>query len=182
MHCLWLNNIVSWLCATAPALLVSTGSGICRKVIKEIGPHISGCQCQLVNKLAVYLEKRDVLNEEDYRQLKREDATGNKLNDVLFTASIEKRGRGRHLIKNLYLSLLDAFLDRGDQWFHYTALYIVRETGRLLATPNNNIMLFRADGASLVILYTYFAFVSAHSWCSQIDSLLCNKHNYDLDY
>ena len=89
-----------------------------------------------------------MLNEEDYRQLKREDATGDKLSDVLFTASIEKRGRGHRLIKNLYLSLLDAFLDRGDRWFHYIALYVVRETGRLLFVPNNNIML-------LVVLYCF---------------------------
>ena len=113
------------------ALLLSTDSGICRNVIKEIGPHI--CECQLVNKLAVYLEKRNMLNKEDYRQLSQPNATGAMLNIVLFNASCETKGRGCSLVRNLYLALLDAFLDRCDlSWFHHTALYVVRETGRLL--------------------------------------------------
>jgi hypothetical protein len=102
------------------------GADICKEVIREICPDLT--KGQSVNSLATNLYSRKVLNEEDYLALLQPTANGIMLTRSLFEASLELRGRGKHLVMNLYLSLLDVFLDSCDQWCHNIALHKLRET------------------------------------------------------
>ena len=72
-----------------------------------------------------------MLTQPDVATLSQPNATGQMLSISLINASCETHGRGKHLVMDLYLSLLDQFLDSCDQWCHHVALHVLRETGMM---------------------------------------------------
>ena len=109
---------------------LSTGSKLSLPVIREISALVS--TSIPVSKVVIHLYQRRVVSNDDYEDLKKEQpSAGIKLSHALVASSKRSVGEGKNLIKNLYLALLDAFLDTYDQGCHHVALHL-RETGMQL--------------------------------------------------
>ena len=94
-----------------------------------MGVELANCSSDSVNGLTTYLNRRYLLNPSDVKELSKPDATGDMLSSRLsLLASTEKKGRGKHLVRDLYLSLLDFCQDRDDAWAH-SAAFDVRDEG-----------------------------------------------------
>ena len=68
------------------------------------------------------------MNDVDRRDLSKQNS-GCHLFQILLNAASE-RTRGELLVSRFFLALLDLFHDIQDDWAHYTAFHVVRETGR----------------------------------------------------
>ena len=93
-----------------------------------MGVELANCSSDSVNGLTTYLIRRHLLNQSDVKELSKQDATGDMLSSRLSLASTEKKGRGKNLIRELYLSLLDYCQDRDDAWA-YSVAFDVRKEG-----------------------------------------------------
>ena len=98
-------------------------------MIQDVSPVIA--KCQVLDNLLPSLYSRNVITDKDLHNLKLETADGTKLFSALVSASCETVGRGEHLVRNLYLALLDASLDYCDVYCRNVALTHLRETGEL---------------------------------------------------
>ena len=86
-------------------------------------------KCVELTNLTSRLYQRRLITDKDYRNLQLPTADGNMLNSSLVNASCEGLGRGKQLVKYLYLALLDAYLDNCDQYCHHVALKVLRIAG-----------------------------------------------------
>ena len=96
-------------------------------VVRDISQLVSNAVP--VASVVIHLYSRSVISKRDYEELKKEQAgAGTQLAHALVTSSLRSMGEGKHLIKNLYLALLDAFMDTYDRGCHHLALHL-RHTG-----------------------------------------------------
>jgi hypothetical protein len=107
--------------------LKENGAEIAKSVVSKVGVELASCSSDLVNGLTTYLNGRHLLNSSDVKELSKQDATGDMLSSRLSLASTEKKGRGEHLIRDLYLSLLDFCQDRDDAWAYSVAFDVRKE-------------------------------------------------------
>ena len=111
------------------------GGRLSKDVIGEICPEIADYSSSVSN-LILYLYRRRAISDDDFFKLKEPSATGNHLCFSLVALSQKTHGEGKHIIRNLYLALLDAFLHKGDKWCHFVAFQL-RQIGKF----SNNLML-----------------------------------------
>ena len=104
------------------------GGRLSKDVIGEICPEIADYSSSVSN-LILYLYRRRAISDDDFFKLKEPSATGNHLCFSLVALSQKTHGEGKHIIRNLYLALLDAFLHKGDKWCHFVAFQL-RQIGK----------------------------------------------------
>lgn len=98
-------------------------------VIRDISSIVH--TCLPVSKVVTFLYQRKVVSYDDFEDLGKDPpSAGIKLSRALVNSSKRNVGEGKDLIKNLYLALLDAFLDTHDRGCHYLALHL-RQTGNI---------------------------------------------------
>ena len=106
---------------------VIAGKNLSVAVIRDISAMIHNCLP--VSKVVTFLYQRNVLSYDDYEDLGKDPpSAGIKLSRALVKSSKRSVGEGKDLIKNLYLALLDAFLDTHNSGCHHLALHL-RQTG-----------------------------------------------------
>jgi hypothetical protein len=88
-------------------------------VVQDISQVASNCVP--VASVLIYLHGRKVISKDDYEKLKK-DPSGTNFTHALVASSYRSMGEGKHLIKNLYLALLDSFLGTCDRGCHHLAL------------------------------------------------------------
>ena len=104
---------------------IVVGGELSVSVVQDISQLASNCVP--VASVLIYLHGRKVISKDDYEKLKKEPV-GTNFTHALVASSYRSMGEGKHLIKNLYLALLDAFLDTCDRGCHHLALCL-RQTG-----------------------------------------------------
>ena len=151
----------------------STGAEIAKSVVSKVGVELASCSSDLVNGLTTYLNGRYLLNPSDVKELSKQDATGDMLSSRLSLASTEKKGRGEHLIRDLYLSLLDFCQDRDDAWA-YSVAFDVRKEGIIIMSNTKCSMLLVF---SYLIYVHNYAFISSQLLCSWDYPITFSMHN-----
>ena len=140
-----------------------------------MGVELASCSSDSVNGLTTYLNGRDLLNLSDVKELSKPDATGDMLSSRLSLASTEKKGRGKDLIRDLYLSLLDLCQDRGDAWA-YSVAFDVRKEGIIVSMSNTKCsMLYTSFFLFNLCAYTFISSQLSCSWDYPITFSLHNR-------
>lgn len=105
------------------------GAKIAVSVIRRAVPDLSSLGP--ASGLETFLYNRDLIGRDDVNRLSLSTATGEDLTRIIINASFEDGGRGKHIVKSLYLALLDMFLDKCNQLCHNIAMNVLRENGKL---------------------------------------------------
>ena len=105
------------------------GAEISIPVIRNVTPDLT--KLGSVSCLATSLYHRDLIKQDDLNRVLQPTAARDTLTWILINASHESYGRGKHIVENLYLSLLDVFLDKCNQSCHDIAMNVLRENGKL---------------------------------------------------